>query len=392
MITFKPVAILQSHLAINHELPTDPYLPDCIPQSINLLESLKGDPILRGVEPRLPASRLSRCASTAASLNSRNQTLTVAAQRPFRAIPAISARVRYMRSKGNGGKPTIIASLDIEAAPFFDNEVTITIVDVVLSEGSAVDLSGGHALILPMTCQPRDNQVFLFRLTPNGNIFDGSSSSPRILDIRIDATVFVSEICRARIEMRWKAGVDFSTALNPSYGTPNQPMQRDKRPASLPALPVPANGNSMPAAPQAAGSHSEADVSPKRSRSNSVNNLSITITFTAPRFVHVGVPFTWDVFVVNRSSITRKLAIVVIPKRKGNDLRAHMSKPSSSSADGLMDMGYANAVLDEAHLYAVQRNNGSDPVQIVSLSTDVKIGYVHLQSIWPPNSDGCIGF
>lgn len=392
MITFKPVAILESHQPINHKLPLDPYLPDCTPQSINLLESLKGDPSLRLAEPRLPSFRLFRSASTAASLSLSKQALAVAVQRPFRAVPAISARVRYTRSKGDGGKPTIIASLDIETAPFFDNEVTITFVDVILSEGSAVDLSGGHALTLPMTCRPRDNQVFLFRLTPTGSISDGSNSNPRTLDIKIDAIVLVSDICRAHIEMRWKAGVDFSTALNPSYGTPNQPMQRDKRPTSLPVPPVPANGNGMPAAPQATGSQSESDVSPKRSRSNSVNDLSITVTLTAPRDVHLGVPFSWDVFVVNRSSVPRKLAIMVIPKRKGYDISAHLSMPSSSSAAGSIGMGNVDAVLDEKHLYAVQRSNGSDGVQIVSLSTDVKLGYVVSKPLAQTILIGCKGF
>ncbi len=388
MITFKPVAILRPHNPTNRDVPVDPYLPDCIPQSINLLESLKGDPVLRGAEPVLPAFRLSRNTHTAANLTSTYKTIAVAAQRPFRAIPAISARVRYTRSKGDCGKPTIIASLDIETAPFFDNNVAVTMVDVILSEGSAENLAGSHALMLPIICRPRDNQIFLFRLTPNGNTSDGSNSSPRTLDIKIDATVLVSDVSRPRIEMRWKAGVDFSTALNPSYGTPNQPMQRPKRPASLPVPPAPANDTNMPAAPPPAGSQLGGDVSSDRSRSNSANDLSITITFTAPRDVQVGVPFSWDVFVVNRSSMPRKLAIMVMPKRKKTEIRGPLSKPSSFSAGGLREMSNADAVLDETHLYAMQRNSGNDAVQIVILSTDVNLGYVILQLICPHDTYG----
>ena len=383
MITFKPVGILRSQNSMSHELTLDPYLPDCTPQSVNLLESLKGDPVLRGVEPRLLAYRLSRTAAASAILSSTHQNITTAAQRAFRAIPAISARIRYTRSKGDGAKPTLIASLDIETAPFHDIYVTITSVDLVLSEGLAEDLNGSHTLTLPMTCRPKDNQVFLFRLTPSGNILDGSNSSPRTIDVKIDATVLVSDICRPRIEMRWKAGVDFSTALNPSYGAPNQPMQRDKRPTSLPVPPIPKNGNGMPAAPQGAGSRSGADSSPNRSRSNSVNDLSITVTFTAPKDVHVGVPFSWDAFVVNRSSISRKLAIMVIPIRKRSEIRGHLSKPSSSSVVGSKERGNFDAVLDETHLYAVQRSSGNDDVQIVSLSADVKLGYVLLPLFYP---------
>ena len=374
MITFRPVAILRSHQPTGREVCIDPYLQDCIPDSINLLETLKGDPVLQGVEPRLPASRLSRNTSTAANLYSGSQTLTVAAQRPFRAIPAISARVRHTKSKGNSGKPTIIASLDIETVPFFDDSIKITVVEMALSEGLSEDLSDGIALTLPMICRPRDNQVFLFKLTPNGNVFDGSNSNPRTLDIKIDAIVLVSDMCRPRIKMRWKAAVDFSTALNPSYGTPTQPMQRDKRPASLPVPPIPAQSTSIPTAHQAVGSHAEGIVDTSRSWSNTANDLGITITFTAPIVVHIGVPFSWDVFVVNRSHIPRKLAIMVVSRRMRNEIRGHLSKPSSSSAGAPKEMGNADAILDETHLYALQRNGGNDAVQIVSLSTDVKIG------------------
>ena len=378
-----PVAIIRSHNSTNHELTLDPYLPDCTPQPINLLESLKGDPVLQGVVPRLSAFRLSRNDSATASLGSTHQNITTAAQKAFRAIPVISARVRYTRYKGEGGKPTIIASLDIETAPFYDNDVTITMVDLVLSEGLVEDLSSGHTLTLPITCRPKDYQVFLFRLTPNGNTFDGSNSNPRTIDVKVDATVLISDKCHPRIEMRWKAGVDFSTALNPNYGTPNQPMQRDKRPASLPVPPVPPNVNGMATAPQGAGSHPRPDSSPNRSRSNSVNDLSITVTLTAPRDAHVGVPFSWDVFVVNRSSISRKLAIMVIPKRKRTEIRSHLSKPSSSSAGGSKELCNADAVLDETHLYALQRNSGNDAVQIVSLSTDINLGYVAFRLSYP---------
>ena len=379
MITFKPVATFRFQTSTGYEPILDPYLPDCTPQSMNLFESLKGEPILRGVEPQLSASRLSRNASAINSFNSTHRKLITPAQRTFRAIPAISARVRYTRSKGDGGKPTIVASLDIETAPFYKNDVRITTVDLSLSEGLAEGLSDGHTLALPMTCRPNDNQVFLFRLTPNGNVLDGSNSSPRTIDVGIDATVLVSDICRPRIHMRWKAGIDFSTALNPSYGTPSQPMQRDKRPACLPVPPISNNGNGMLSAPSGAESYSGPDSRPNQSRSTSVNDLSITVTFTAPRVVHVGVPFSWDVFVVNRSSIPRKLTIMVIPKRKRNEVKGHLSNPSSSSTGGAKEMGNADAVLDETHLYALQRNSSNDDVQIVSLSTDVKLGYVAFQ-------------
>ena len=383
MISFRPIANLRPHQAESLELHGDPYLQELTPESMNLLEALKGDPILQGVEPQLPASRLSRSATTTSNLNLESQILKVAAQRCFRAIPAISARVRYTRSKG-GGKPTIIASLDVETAPFFNDNVMITVVELVLFEGLVEDLGGGHALTLPKFCRPRDNQVFVFQLTPNENALDASNSNSRTLDIKIHATVLVSSVCRPRVEMRWTAGVDFSTALNPSYGTPNQPMQRDKRPATIPVPPTPSQSTSIPTIYEVTGSPSKEIVHTTRSWSNSANDLGIAMTLTAPSMVHVGVPFSWEVFVVNRSNIPRKLAIMVIPKRNKNEAKDHLSKPSSSSAGGPKKTYDAEAILDETSLFILERHKGNDPVEIISLSTDVKIGYVNLQSncVW----------
>lgn len=368
-IVFKPSAALLPVKSKNHDLSNDPYLPSGAPGSINLLESLQNDPLLRGAQPLLSAWRFSPISSTSDDTASGDRSLRVIPQRAFRAMPALTARVRYSKSNICVGKPTVFASLDIEPAPFFDHNVIVTAIKMSLFEGSAMDLSSTHALKLPISCRPKDNPIFIFRLIPNRGPDDVSNpdSASRTLEIAVEANVVVSKTCRPRIEMLWKTAVDFSIALNPSYGAPGQPLQR------LPMTPAATSQNEAPATALEADS-ADSGQNLGRKRTTSSSSLGITITFTAPSSVRVGEPFCWDVFIVNRSNKPRRLAITVVPKRKRGDYKGHLTRTSSSSIGGRKETGVADHVLDENLLYAIQRNAGREPPQIVSLSTDVKIG------------------
>lgn len=246
-----------------------------------------------------------------------------------------------------------------------------------LGEGSAENLGKGHAPSLPMTCGPRDNPTFLFRLTPYDSPAEGArySSNSKSLDISIDATVDASVACQPRIEMRWKTGVDFSTALNPNFGAPNQSMQRRKRPANIAMNQA---VSSEYAAPRPGPVSSDGETF-RGERAASLNDLGISITFTAPDTIYVGEPFSWDVFVVNRSSKARKLALVAIPKRRRGDIKAHLSRPSTSSTGSRKDIRMADAVTDESLLFAMQRNASKEAVQLVGLNNDIIIGYGQLK-------------
>lgn len=352
----------------------DLYLPGGVPASLNLLDSLKDEPSLHGIGPRLSASRLSRIASTDQDTTSGDQKLKVLPQLAFRAIPAVTARVRYSKCSAHPNQPTVFASLDIETAPFFDNDIVITAIKMVLPDGSATNLTT-KSLNFPITCRPKDNPIFLFHLVPNEDPHDltHTNRTSKILHIAVEANVVVSETCRPRIEMRWKTGVDFSIALNPSYGASGQSLQRKQRPASLPV--ISATGNKSETPPSGNDADSAGKVpAPGRRLTTSINDLGITLTFTAPGEARVGEPFFWDVFVVNRSNKPRRLAITVIPKRKRGNFKGHLPRPSSSSMGGRREAGTADQALDENLLYALQRNVGKESPQIVSLSTDVKIG------------------
>jgi len=375
MVVFKPSVILSPIKEEHGDGVRDPYLPSGIPGSMNLLESLKGDPNLQDAVPKLTGSRLSSIAPLALSEALSAGNLKVIPQKAFRALPAISSKVRYSRSNGRSGRASIIASLDIEAAPFSKDNIEITRIDMDLPDGLAEDLGRGHAPMLPLACQPKDNPVCLYRLTPDDAAAESSKpATGRTVLVSIQATVLVSKICRPNIEMRWKTGEDFSTALNPTYGAPGQSMQRPSRPRSLSTAPSTSNVNNLPATARERDSSTSVGVNQTRQRAISVSDFNLSVTFTAPRTVRVGKPFSWDVLVLNRSSKPRQLTLTIIPKRNRGANKGHLPQSSTPSAVERKESDTAEAVFDEILLYGMQRNAGVEAAQVIGLSTDVRVG------------------
>lgn len=375
IIVFQPSAILRDANPTEYGLSEDPYLPGGFSVTTNLLDPLKHDLALRGFQPKLSALRLSQIGSAGEDIDFNSRSLKVLPQRNFRAIPPLTARVRYFKSSVPGGRLALFASLDLETAPFSNHDVIITAIEMNLSEGSAIVLDS-TPLKLPMPCRPKDNASFLFHLTPTrgrSELPSDTSPTSTTLDIGIEANVIISETCRPRIKMRWKTGVDFTTmALNPSLGAPGQSSQHMKNSGILPLTVRDDGGIAM--LDNEGRSAVEMATSGPSQRIKSASGLGITITFTAPRVVRVGEPFHWDAFLVNRSDMARRLVILVIPKRKRGDFKGHSSRASNSSIGGRKDGGIAEHFIDENLLYAMQRNTGREPPEIVSLSTDIKIG------------------
>lgn len=372
IVVFQPSAILRDEKAAEYGLSEDPYLPGGISASTDLLDSLKDDSVLRGLQSKLSALGLSRPGSVSEEIEFNNHSLKVLPQRNFRAIPPLTARMRYSKSSAPSGKLALFSCLDLETAPFSNHDVTITSIEMNLSEGSAIALNSS-LLKFPMPCRPKDNASFLFLLTPphsRSELPNNTSLTSTTLDIGIEATVILSETCRPRIKMRWKTGVDFTIALNPSL--PGQLSQHKQKPGILPVTAP--SGGAVTRLENEGRSAVEMANSGSSQRTKSASGLGITITFTAPHVVRVGEPFHWDAFLVNRSDLPRRLAILVIPKRKRGDPKGHSSRPSNSSMGGQKDGGIAEHFIDENLLYAVQRNTGREPPQIVSLSTDIKLG------------------
>lgn len=367
----------------------DPYLLSGVPASVNLLEPLSHDPTLKGLEPKLTASRLSRVQPWDRGIDVSSRVLKPANPSRFPAVPAISSRVHYTRSRNLAGKASLIASLDLETSPFSDENIELAQVTMTLSEGLSEDLVSPRRPGVPWICRPKDVAVYLFRLTLDSSLPDGlSATAAQMVEINVEATVLTSDTCRPKVHMRWKTGVDFSGALNPTFGAPGQSMQRGRRPTSLPVTPGVPNTNTVPVS---AREDDEGQLlSPSgprtRQRATSVGDLGITVTFTAPNTVRVGQPFAWNILVVNGSSRPRRLAITTIPRRR-RDWKGHAPKSSTASIGSLYnrDGDTAEAVIDENVLYAMQRNStvaSESQSQVLCLSTDVRIG--------PLNPGSCV--
>lgn len=330
-----------------------------------MLQPLSADQTLDETAPFLPASRLLRVVPST-FLEEPIYNIQQHTSHPIRIVPAASARIRYLRLRTYSGKPTTVASLDFEVSPFLNCDVIFDKADLQLSDGTIETLSDVPGLTPPITCRPRDDISLVYKLAPEYDQDPNPSTTvmTSTLDISLGAIILLSEECHPRISMRWRTNVDFSMVLNPTFGGPSKALQRNNRPASLPMTPNQSNGAAAPPSLRR---------SSVRERAYSVADLGVTISFAGPASVEVGKPFCWDVFIVNRSSVPRKFAMVAIPRRKRADPRGHISRPSSSSMSGKGDQ-VAEAVTDENIIHAKQKSVAGQDAELICLSTDIRVG------------------
>ncbi|KAI9819913.1 MAG: hypothetical protein M1827_006483 [Pycnora praestabilis] len=380
VITFTPIASLRRVERVSPDVIGKEYLPSQVPAGLNLLESFKNDPALAGIQPRLSASRVSRVAPITRVAQELLRPLEHIMQRSFRLVPAMSTRVRCARLNTYSRRPIVVASLDFEIMPFTDFKLKLEQIEINLLEGSVEDLMDRQGAALPMTCRPRDEVTFLYRLSHNDSNETSliQKSNIKVLDVTIVASVPVSEGCRPEIKMRWRTSVDFSTSLNPNFGGPSQLLQRSHRPSSLP---VPPSAGNLSINPTELPGNARSDVPGSSlmsfdgtSNGGTISDFGVTVTFSGPRNVYVGETFRWEAFMVNRSTNSRKLALVVISKRRKAGSRKHVPQISSSSIGGHKDDSVADAIADENIVYAMQKSEIMEPAELVSLSTDVRIG------------------
>lgn len=337
-----------------------------VPASSNVLQPLSADKAFHRKDPFLPASRLLRVVPTTFS---EDPIYNVHQQsgHPIRVVAAASARVRYSRLNSYSSQPTTVASLDFEITPFLSCDVIFDRADLHLVDGTVETLSDIPELTPPITCSPKDDVTLVYKLTPEyePNPVPSSTVMTSILDISLGAVILLSDDCHPRISMEWRTNVDFSLPLNPTFGGPSPALQRNNRPPSLPMTPTHASTNSgIP--PPSRGSI--------RERAYSVNDLAVSMSFSGPASVEVGKPFSWDVFIVNRSSVPRKFAIVAIPRRKRVDPRGHVARPSSSSISSRKEDQVAEAVTDDNIVHAMQKSVAGQQAELVCLSTDIRVG------------------
>jgi hypothetical protein len=364
-IVFSASANLKAAESMEAEVTRDEYLPSQVPSGLNLLESFNSDPALSNYNPRLSALRVSRVAPATHFPREMVRPFKNLSRQTFKALPAMSARVRYSRPNGTPSNPLLMASVDIDITPFATCDILVQKVDLNIIGGSVKSLNDIQGLTLPISCHPRDDVTFLYQLSPGDQPVETTQKPLRTLEISIGATALVSDDCQAPMTMQWKTTVDFTVPLNPGYGQPSQAIQRARRPANL-------SIDSFDVIPSLGRRDSvqTIDLGSIHKRNLSVPDFGITITFTsAGKTPRTGGIFSWDVFVVNRSSKPRKLALLTLPRRRRNDIS--VNRPPLSPG---RDVHVADAVMDENVIHVMQKGSAVEAADIVCLSTDVRIG------------------
>ena len=348
------------------------------PLEPNLLEAMGSSSADGHQVPYLAASRLEKVVPSTPKTSNQFQIEYMSPK--YRVVPVASSRMRYSRLATSSAADTI-ASLDLEITPFIDLQATIEAIEVDLVSGTIEDLMPGF---LPVGCQSRDVMTFHYRLHPatshNGlstPITPAAVPNLDILNISIRLRVFASTGRKSDVRMQWSTNVDFFQALNPSYGAPSQPLQRTHRPQTLSL---------------------SSDVRQSQTVNTSLQPVlpgasaeSLSISFISPAEpVQVGKPFIWQVLVVNRSNKPARLTIIPLPRgSKIPQAASHYQKrhaPKSSTAsfhpterrhvrDAESDVDFAQAVVDENVVYAMQHSSAVPPeTDLMSLTAEVRIG------------------
>ncbi|KAK6079743.1 hypothetical protein SCUP234_05502 [Seiridium cupressi] len=377
-----------AELSLSSQL-RDGYLPSGVASGLNLLESFSNDPALNGIQPRLSALRVSRVAPLTQHARDLLQPIKSSPrQLALRIFPAVHSRIRFARPTTSPPSPAIIAMLEVDFTPFFECEIALTSIAMTVPEGTVEDLTSKPALSLPMPCVAHDHITFLYRITPDD--VDTLAKNPtRDLNITIEMTALEQPgVCTPKLTMAWTTTLDFTLPVNPGFGSAMQPIQRAHRPSQLSINSITSLTSPAVARPDSLPSF-EATSNKMETK---ISNLGVTVTFTCPPATHKIYPgdiFVWTVFVVNRSPPTstitpRKLALVVIPKRRRNESRVNrppsISHAPSATASGAppktphRDRAVADAVLDDNVVHAMQRSSVVDSTEVVSLSADVRIG------------------
>lgn len=370
-IYFAPAASLKPPERVKKAVLADEYLPSKVPTALNLLQQFDSDPALAGTHPRLSALRISRVAPTAPIAKELTRPVRNGLRRLFKAAPAVIWRIRYSRWQSSLKDIGLIASLNVEIAHVTSCSVAIQEVELSLQGGRVEpytnSLGSGDSLV----CKPGDQLTFLYKLVPDLGIgISLNSPSAYPLDLRIVGEALASENCRPKISIEWRTSVDFSVGSNTSFGRVAQLLGR---PSNQPV--VPAGQRTKLPGPDSLPLHDEL----KLQEEVESDDISISFTISGPPQVKVGDMFQWDVFIVNRSDRARKLAILIIPKQRRTDLERHQAQPLISSAGGRRedkDDLLATAVLDDNIVYAKQKNAKLEPAELISLTTDVRIGHI----------------
>lgn len=325
---------------------------------MNLLQSFDTDPALAGIHPRLSAMRISKIAPTAPVSKELVRPIRTGQRRLFRTLSALVWRMRYSKTHAPVGDASLLGSLDLETTNIPGCSVDITNIDLNIEDGS---ISPVIKRSFPMSdLKPGDQITYVYRVSPDLSVERGPGREGHMLLLQMKVQVALADGSRPKLDIQWKSAVDFTADHSTSFV---KAAHRLSNPAMQP--PKPLNPDALPQ-----------DSQSQQGDGTENAPINVVLTLSGPDKVHVGDTFNWEVFMVNRSDKARKLALLVIPKRK-RDVGRHRSHSSVSSRSGHgleKKELIASAVVDENIVYAKQKNARTDVAEMVCLTTDVRIG------------------
>lgn len=357
-IYFQPTATFKPAEKIEQDSTENEYLPSRVPAALNLLQAFENDPALDGVQPHLSAMRISKITPNAPVAKEMVRPIRSGQRLLYRVLPALVWRIRYSRVPASVSDMSLLASVDLEVAQFATHDVRIKDVRLKLNGGEVETIAGStDATIIH---KPGDQMTYTYKIKPDIGP-DGTpslGSKGHFLALSISAIVYITGACNPAISIEWKTPVDFVNEKNASAIKTAHRLSKH-----APQDPKATNPDALPA--HGMQSQQELDAQSKL--------INITLTISGPPQVRVGEIFTWDVFIINRSDKTRKLAILSVAKRK----RDYEGRPTSSKGDGHeADTGeiLTAAVIDENVVYAKQKSLKKETAELVCLTTDIRLG------------------
>ena len=355
---FQPTASFKPTERKNQDASEDEYMPSRVPAALNLLQVFENDPALVGVHPRLSAMRISKIIPNAPVAKEMVRPIRNGQRPLFRVLPALIWRVRYSRVPTSASDLSLLASMDLEIAQYATHNVQIKDMNLELNGGKVQPIASSADDTV--VYRPGDQLTYTYKiqpeLDPEGTPALGNTG--HFLTLSIRAVVFISEACQPAIAIEWKTPVDFFGEKTPAvikaaHGLSRRTLQPSKaaNPDALPGL----------------------DAKPDPGLEAQDSHINITLTVSGPPEVQVGETFAWNVFVVNCSDKTRKLAILVIPKRK-RDIEGRPQSSRASVHDAEIKELLAPAVVDENTVYAKQKSASHETAELICLTTDIRVG------------------
>ncbi|KAH0404978.1 hypothetical protein KCU89_g588, partial [Aureobasidium melanogenum] len=332
----------------------DEYMISCAPPtSENLFQSLQHGSRNASSQPYLPSSRIHKVAPRAAPTTQEARPLRTSS-RLFNVSPALAIKVHITPEQVSD----VLLCLDLESARHGGVQI-----DEIKAEGSSLTVEPFSAdlaaLSLPTTLQTGDKSTFLYKLARPKDTAGVSShhSRPSSVTFQIRAVAQVSDTCSAQIQARWHGNVNFPP-LQPAKFMPLRPQSVASTTQDLNSRPLSKRVSTMTTRPM--------------SGMTQVDSAGVTFAFTAPDKVKEGETFLLDVFVVNRSTRRKRLAIVAIPKSVKSAQSQHTLRfPNISRQDSHHT---AEAVMDDRTIYHMQDQREARISEVVCLNADVRVG------------------